>query len=153
MRDIYYIEQPVTVYDRIRSMAADLMLQCMRGLELFSRWEAFDTLRWWAEGHLHSLFAIWWQDTPDSLQMAANGEIPLHAISPWERSQILGFDDIQCCCIDCHTLSMVWEAENDFCPYCEGSLFLGEDWSHIPVRRYWTPEPSKPLLLTERRAA
>lgn len=158
MSDIYFIDTPPTVHDRIRSAACSFACRMMNRLDHLARWPLLDELRWWIEGQLHELFGIWWEATPDSLAMAVRGEIPLCGIGQWERAQIIDFDDVECCCIECHTVWCTWQAKDDCCADCGGNLYLGEDWSDIPTAHdeeedqgCWSFQPT--LLLTERRAA
>lgn len=158
MSDVYYIETPETWQDHLRSYAANLMCRWMSRLDFFGRWEALDELRWWMEGELSTLFGFWHEGSQDALLMAVNGEIPLCGIGAWERSQIIDFDDVECSCIECHCTYCTWQAKDDCCPDCGGNLYLGEDWSDVPVYHEWNlpermPLPQPVLLLTERRAA
>lgn len=149
MSDLYYYELPRTWTDDARERAAALAIRCMRFTDFLARWEWLDDLRWWMEGILESLFDAWFAQSPEALEMVINGQIPMHGVDDWARSQIVDFDDTEWQCTDCRGVCCAWEAVNDRCPDCDGSLYLG--------RVYSEPEPvsfqSSPMLLTERRAA
>ncbi len=146
--DVYYFDPPKTVQDHARRLAAHLTIIGMSRLDFFGRWDCFDELRWTAEGFLEELFSIWHSNTPESLQMVINGEMPLEHVSDWEKSQIIDFDDTEWGCMKCGNEWCAWQRPNGLCE-CGGSLYLG--WSDP------CPEPpptlQSPLFLTERRVA
>lgn len=158
MSDIYYIDTPATVQDRIRSFASDLAITCINKLDVLARWEFLDELRWWMEDILGDLFSVWFSESREQLFQFVNGEMPLEHIDEWVKSQIIGYDETDCSCIGCGGLFWTCDAdETGCCPDCGEDLYLGDQWKDWKQNRELEGLPSlapQPLLLlTERRAA
>lgn len=160
VQEIQYYEPETHWTDRVRSVAQDLALSAMRRLDHLARWDCLDNLRWWLEGHLHELFGIWWEKSPEQVMSAVHGELPLDCINDWQKSHILDFELLSWYCMDCHEVCQTWEADEDLCPHCFGSLHHADqgmaDYTAIlRGRRALAETAPKPalLMLTERRAA
>lgn len=87
--EIWYIDTPPTLQDRIRSFAAHITIVLMNKLHILARWERLDELRWWMEGWLGELFSIWFSESMEELLQFVNGDVPLEHISEWVKSQII----------------------------------------------------------------
>jgi hypothetical protein len=127
-QELWYYEPERDITDTIREAACTQCIHILGYIDLLSRWEAIDDLRWWLEDIFGHLFGIWWENTPQSLKSAVDGELPLHCIGEWERSHIINFDDLMWECVEpsCGCECATHEAEFDgHCPDCgDGSLFL-----------------------------
>lgn len=159
---IWYYEPETTWHDTVRKHAAALCITALCSLEKLYPYRYLDRIRWAVEEVFEELFGAWHEQSPEALDLALQGGIPLQGIDQWTRDHIVDFDDVECACHKCDYVFPAGDSISDLCPLCYSDavypLTSKADWEfHINRARDrrmaggLAPRPM--LLLTERRAA
>lgn len=160
---VYYYEPQYTWQEHVRELARECLLS-------LSCW--INKLPWQLRisppidilvDHIWDLWIEWYHESPEEVMSAVHGEIPLHAMSDFQRAHFVDFDQLHWHCMECSavytTAEIFMDSHDGICPHCASRcMYLV---SNEREADYWrerheahnqsTTQAS--LLLTERRAA